>query len=449
MNPCTWRAVLHPLAFALATTHLACLAGYGQTTDTIVRLAAAPRHPGVATAREELTIGVFEGASEYTFNVIVDIAVGNDGEVLVLDGPLVGGRANVRLYDADGRFRRQVGRFGNGPGEYRTPWGVRFLRDGRMALYDRMGARINVYTSDGDYADTWRIPLYFDGSPVNNEVRSDPSGGVAINIKVRATPEEEPVDAIVRVDSAGTVIDTLRVPPLPDVHEVVIVRRERVTSTFHVAYSPRSFWRWSPLGYLVTGVSDRYSVDLLLPRTHDDDAGRPPRWRTGDPVVSIRRDSAAVAVSPEERADQEDFLRSRTQRLRGRLEGRIPGTPRIKPHYRDFFVGDDGRIWVNVHTVSTRYTPSPREAQDGSLIPQLGWREAPHMDVFEPDGTFIGRVRMPYDFHPLTFRGDRVWGIVADALGVEYIKRYRVVWKPSSDSLTSGHPRSAEARRKD
>ena len=419
----TLAAVLHPQ-------------GYAQTTDTIVRLAGAPRHPGVAMVTEDLTIGVREGSTEYTFNGVVDVAIGQGGEILVLDGLPTGGRATIRLYDPKGRFRRTIGRLGRGPGEYVSAWGVTFLRDGRIALYDRLGARINIYTAEGDYSDTWLIPVYRDGAPLFNEIRSLPEGGIAISIKMSVPPGDpaggDAVDAIVRVDSNGTVIDTLRVPPLPDIHQIVTVRRARGTSTFHVAYSPRSFWRWSPLGYVVTGVSKRYSIDLLLPRSHDGEADKLPYWRRGDAVLSIRRDVAPVVVSSEERADQDDFLRERTQRSSGRLEGRIPRTPRIKPYFGGLFVGDDGRIWVSVHTVSTRYMPSRRETES---TPHLGWREVPQMDVYEPDGVYIGRVRMPYDFYPLTFRGDRIWGVIVDAVGVDYIKCYAVVWNEPGDSL--------------
>jgi hypothetical protein len=59
---------------------------------------------------------------------------------------------------------------------------------------------------------------------------------------------------------------------------------------------------------------------------------------------------------------------------------------------------------------------------------QIPWREPTVYDVFEPDGRYVGRLRLPYAFIPIVFQGDDVWGIFRDDLDVEYVHRYRVQW---------------------
>jgi hypothetical protein len=90
---------------------------------------------------EELRIGKLEGAQEYMFGDVAGIAVGRDGSIVVADGqgPI------VRMYDAHGRFLRNLGRRGTGPGEYNEILGIQTLSDGRFATWDPQNRRINVY----------------------------------------------------------------------------------------------------------------------------------------------------------------------------------------------------------------------------------------------------------------------------------------------------------------
>lgn len=50
-------------------------------------------------------------------------------------------------------------------------------------------------------------------------------------------------------------------------------------------------------------------------------------------------------------------------------------------------------------------------------------------DVFEPDGTYLGRVRPPQNATPKRFRGDDVWTVAEDEDGVKTLVKYRVVWQ--------------------
>jgi len=132
-----------------------------------------------------------------------------------------------------------------------------------------------------------------------------------------------------------------------------------------------------------------------------------------------------VKVTALERADQKAHIAKQLASLRGTQHGRVLDTPPVKPFFQWIYVADDGRIWVKIHTKSER---SPERLTDDS-IPPLRWREPNVMDVFEPTGTYIGRVRMPDDVRIIRLRQDRIWAVVRDEFDVEYVKRYRVNWR--------------------
>jgi hypothetical protein len=406
-----------------------------QVGDTIVTLVGSPRDGGFASAVEELALGFREGSPAYLFASIADIAVGHDGSMLILELPFRG-RASLRLYDAEGRFVRAVGRVGDGPGEYRTPVAIAVMQDGRFLLLDRLNRRLTVYESSGDFAETWPIPHYNVTSGQRNAMTVDSASIIALRFTQPAQGdflEADPAQAVVRIRVGGVVIDTLAEPRLPDLDVAItkIAQRGGFTAIgrLRVPYAPRAFWQFSPLGYFVTGVSSRYAIDLRLPGRHDGDDASPAIWREGDPILSIRLDVPPVEVASAERRDQKAHMEDVLRAMEGGTQrGRLMDTPRLKPFYQRIHVADDGRIWVRIHTKSERYAPPERRTSQGEQVPQLGWRERTMMDVFEPDGTYVGRVQLPDDLRLIRFRGDRIWAVARDEFDVEYVKRYRVSW---------------------
>jgi hypothetical protein len=102
----------------------------------------------------EVSVGVLDGAPEYQFGQIRALAVGPDGRIYVLDGhgPV------VRMYAPDGTWLQDVGREGEGPGEYKRPdSGLVMRSDGKLLLRDPGNGRISMYTADGVYEGSWPL----------------------------------------------------------------------------------------------------------------------------------------------------------------------------------------------------------------------------------------------------------------------------------------------------
>lgn len=98
-------------------------------------------------------IGVVEGAPEYTFFRIADLAVGPNREVLVLDG----GAKTVSVYDSLGTFIRRFGGEGSGPGEFLAPSRIRTQSD-QVMVFDGRNARLTSFDLSGQVLSTEAYP---------------------------------------------------------------------------------------------------------------------------------------------------------------------------------------------------------------------------------------------------------------------------------------------------
>jgi hypothetical protein len=414
-----------------------------QSSDTIVRVVSTPRHPGVATLVPEVSIGSGTGEAEYTFTHISEIVPVPDGSVILVDVPYsAGGRggrrspAAVRMYDVKGRYIRPVGRDGQGPGEYLNPSGLARLPDGRVLLRDASLHRINVYSPTGESVATWRIDeLTNNTSSGSGLLMVDQAGVIYLQAREPArTSDGRPVvplsveTKLIRLRANGTVIDTLSPPALPDIGppQLVAQRPGRSTS-MSVPYSAATWWVWSPLGYFLTGRTDRYAIDLRVPPTGTARSGAPPTWRLGDPVISIRRSVDAVAVTSAERAEHRSTMDARMRAVDPTWNWSGPDIPRVKPAYRRVTVADDGRLWVLASLPSERVSP-PADARPGTEE-SMTLREPPVYDVYEPGGVYLGRVRVPDNVQLKSMRGDTVWGVTTDDDDVPSATRFRVAWK--------------------
>ena len=82
-----------------------------------------------------------------------DIAIGDNGDVYVVQGhtPGPGGDARVLRFDKDGRFIKSWGGKGTGPGEFQVAHGIDIDAMGQLWVADRENQRIQIFTPDGAY----------------------------------------------------------------------------------------------------------------------------------------------------------------------------------------------------------------------------------------------------------------------------------------------------------
>jgi hypothetical protein len=367
-----------------------------------------------------MSIGVADGAEEYMIGEIADIALGRDGSIYAFDRQV----PVIRHYDAGGRFLRNIGRNGAGPGEYRSASGLATMRDGRLLLWDTWNWRINVYSESGEVLTQWTTPSGMsDGVSTFTRAMLVDTAGLVITRKIifKFGDVMNSTTAWLRFRPDGTPVDTIHAPVGPEVMGRLYARSGRAQMYGDVPFAPKRVITMSPLGYLIAGYADRYAFEIHEP---------------GRAVVSVRRDVKPEPVSRTERADARRRSEERMRRQDPNWSWNGPDIPAVKPYYSDIHVGLDSRIWISIiPEVSPRVGSSSSGAgmgNPGRRPPPPSYSEPPRpalYDVFEPDGTYLGQVQVPAKVSSVVRRGDHVWAVAFDAEDVPRIKRYRIAWR--------------------
>lgn len=169
---------------------------------------------------------------------------------------------------------------------------------------------------------------------------------------------------LIRVSSEGSVVDTVPLPLEGGAQSFVLLTPEGPLLPF----IPMVRYAWSPLGYLVAGSNEDYSLNLL---------------RISEPVVRIEREFTPVRLGGGERDQWAAWARffERRPEPRGGGPRRSYEIPKIKPAYRELRIDGEGRIWVHRYVKAVARDVQPRAAGD-ERPPPLTWREEPTYDVF-------------------------------------------------------------------
>jgi hypothetical protein len=374
--------------------------------DTIVVRTVSGSEWGVRELVPDVRIGSLEGEEHEMFGQIQMLATDpRDGSVYIYDRQVPA----LRKYDAEGRYLATFGGKGGGPGEYENAdSGLGVLSDGRVVLRDPGNARFTVYAADGRYLESWPARGgMFTASPIIV------SGDGFYNPVFQFTGEWTG-SRLVRHDAAGLAGDTL-VPPEMGGHVTpsITARTENATQTWNVPFAAAVTRAFHSDGYHVGAITDRYQVDLFRP---------------DGTVLRLGREVEPVPVSSGERAAEEERVTTAMRRLDPSWRWSGPPIPQSKPIIAGITPGSDGRIWVQLHQPGERVPDDELEPGPDGRRPPARFRERVVWDVFEPDGRFLGQVVAPEGFsaspRPVLER-DRVWGVMSDDLGVQYLTRFR------------------------
>ena len=103
------------------------------------------------------------GRGPDTFNEPTDVVTSPSGDIFVSDGhsgqnenPPPNANGRIVKFTKDGKYIKEWGRMGSGPGEFRTPHSLAFDSRGRLFVADRGNHRIQIFDQEGKLLDTWR-----------------------------------------------------------------------------------------------------------------------------------------------------------------------------------------------------------------------------------------------------------------------------------------------------
>jgi len=373
------------------------------TEETRWRLAEVP----------DLRIGSLDGSVPGTdFGRLTDVLL-VDGHVVAADDQ---SRA-IRVYDAAGRWLRDLGGQGEGPLEFRFIESVFAVLD-TAVVWDANRRRLVFFPIDGG-----------EGRAVSYAPGGDRSGGDLIDAILpdgRAVVGPAPVVAagpeasellvershrVIRAPgSAGDTIGTL-----PS-YVAYTYGRERAPApilyspfgAFEPAASDAVWFGWGARGYelrrIPVGPAD--DVELIVRRPWTAEPA-PERIQTG---ILRYLDSAFSASSGDLPADVQQQQREYFASLR---------VLDPLPSYWDFEVATDGHVWVNDSRRAEALTIG--SAFGSERVGSTGW------SVFTPEGRWLGTLDLREDFRPTMVGVDWILGIRTDDLGVQWIERYRIV----------------------
>jgi hypothetical protein len=143
-------------------------------------------------------------------------------------------------------------------------------------------------------------------------------------------------------------------------------------------------------------------------------------------ALRIVRDAPVIPIPDDERAwDQEQItFQLRSNQPNWTWTG--PDIPSEKPPVAGLSVARDGRIWVRVATPSEPIPASERDEQLPNRRPVSRFRDPLEYEVFEKDGTFLGRIRFPHRATWMEADGNLVWYLQRDDDGLPAIVRARI-----------------------
>lgn len=366
---------------------------------TIVRTLEGSVWGDSVVLAEEVSIGALNGPPEYEFGQVQDVAVDANGGVYVFDGQVPA----LRYFDAAGRYVRTLGGKGAGPGEYQdASLGIVIRhRDGRVVMRDPRNARLNLYDTDGS-----PLPpvLVTSGLFTQQATTLDTADHLYLRIMTGRPERNKPWPiALLHLDDQGRIVDTL-VPP---------VLADEPLESGGTMFARVKHWAFSPLGGFVVALSDRYRIE---------------HFRADGSVLRIERDLPSVALLPEEKAEIEAMNDWRYRTQGQFMTNDKPTVPNEKGVIRGVAVGEDGRIWVRRYVAAEKGDSIPGFARPGEEPPPTRfWREPNVHDVFEPDGTYLGSVRLPPRTGLNVMRGDQIWGVREGSEGESQVVRFRIV----------------------
>ena len=93
----------------------------------------------------EVNPGFFDESS------LATVAVSPELDVYVTDEL----RSFISVFERDGKFMRNIGEPGTGPGQFDRPSGIVFAEDGSMFVSDAMNHRVQHLTADGEFIDAF------------------------------------------------------------------------------------------------------------------------------------------------------------------------------------------------------------------------------------------------------------------------------------------------------
>lgn len=355
---------------------------------TSVELTVSPRLAGAQaqwTLVEELRIGAAE-TDATTFADIRGVAIGANGQIFVLEYRT----QEIRAFDAQGKFIKNVARKGGGPGEISNANGLRHGPGGTIWVNDPANSRFTVFAPDGAFSKQYTVPINSYGFIWEGVI--DAANRVYETISVGSGDTR--VAKVRRITLPAVKIDSLDYPCGDARGKLWQAKSKNAGMVMAIPFSPRPIALLDARGFMWCSPGSPYRIAKL-------------RLGTPDTVAVIGRKLPPVPVPRAERDAQLARLDSIVRRYDSNDIDHSQ-VPDVKPAIVWLDVDESGRLWVRRSTNEPSVTV---------------------FDVFDGAGELLATARAPFkirDFSRPVIRGDVVYAAVADDDDVQYVVRARI-----------------------
>lgn len=364
-----------------------------------------PLAGGRAAAQEwAATLQVRAGAMDGPGSLgdVFRVAMGPKGEILAAQ-PAV---PTISVFDSIGHFVRDVGRAGEGPGEFGILGALGWTAD-TLWVMDVGRARLHLFDRELEFVRTI-TPMISDLPPGAMRVFPGPllaDGSIMAIPMMSGAADSHP---LILLNEDGSVRRTL--PPLPYAGHEVVVRGSG--GPIDEVANP-----WSEVPLWTPAADGRSILIVHRPIAAREDQGRLRIIRLGLQGDTLVDREFVYRPRPIEKAELDRVYHDLAERLAGNprvtstmmqveddVRASLPAPPYYPPVTK-LIAGDDGTIWLRRQT---------------TVANQQEWQ------VFSEEGEMLGRVHLPQELEVHGAERGRVWGVSRNELDVSFVEVYGV-----------------------
>jgi hypothetical protein len=316
---------------------------------------------------EELTIGRGEDKN-CQFAELRSVQADSEGRIYAIDGR----ECTVKVFDAEGRFLRTIGRKGQGPGEFSAPSRNIITPQDDLVVLDVGNRRLSFFKKEGELIKElstakWRF------------------------VRFRVNARGEIYADLAAVSEQGQVVQNMTKFSPDLATSTVLASEPRPMAPDRLnPYPPGFVHGMTRDGGLAWAVDSRYEIAVVDPH------GKPRLRILKDPVPNPIREQDRKAIL------ERDY--------KNLPAGMVVDFPSNFPPIWTLVVADTDHILVRTYV----------KDEKGGYV----------SDVFDPWGRFVAQFALGEEEFAMMARDGKLYTLVReDAEGLPLVKRYRMVWK--------------------
>lgn len=340
------------------------------------------------------------------FYRIAGMARLGDGRVVVLDE----GDKTLTFFTSTGELEHEVGREGDGPGEFRAPTGPVAMDGDSVLVFDQRHFRFSLFGPDGSLVREQRLdPPAEDRQRLAQYGPADIAGDTVLMIATSWTiPYREERRYTHEVPNLVYLTDGSYVG---EVGEPTTLELERSADAIAMPLFSFPTRAVAENGRMYVPDRGRHEVRMY---PHDGGLARVYRLEhPGRPVTEADVEAHARLII--ERIEDPESRRRALENIRA--QSRADSFPSISR----VLVDAGGNVWVGEYRTPTEWEAARAEASETGEV-----RLAPGTSVFAADGEWLGTATMPPGFQPQEIGADYALGYELDELGVQRAVEYSV-----------------------